>query len=534
MNSTANYPEGTSGYHESFWTDSADRPAYPILGSDMNTHVVVVGAGIAGLTAAYCLMKAGRKVVVVEDGFIGSGETGRTTAHIVNVLDDRYYEIEKTFGEDKARLAAESHTAAIQFIEDTVRNEGIECDFRRVSGYLFLHPSDKSKNLKKEFDAAQRAGIKAEMLSTLPHVTFYKGQCIHFPDQAQFHPMKYIHGLAKAIIDGGGLIFCNSHVDKISKEGIEANGFRVTAEDIVVATNSPVNDLVTMHTKQHPYRSYVIAFEIPKGSVPPALWWDTGNMNSPWVSKPYHYVRTQPFNDTADLLIVGGEDHKTGQAEKENIPEKDRYVRLEEWASKHFPMIQNIAYQWSGQVMEPVDMLGFIGKNPGDDNIFIATGDSGNGMTHGTIAGILLTDLIQGKSNPWQEIYDPSRITLSTAGDFIREGSNMAAQYLEYLTGGDIQSLNELAPQEGAIIRTSFIKIAVYKDEELKIHAYSAVCPHLGCYVHWNNDEKSFDCPCHGSRFTCTGKVMNGPAQSDLKPMDTSEIEEQMKQRELE
>ena len=520
-----NFDRSTSGFNETFWNDSAERPHFPSLTFDINTETVIVGAGIAGLSIAYCLTKAGRKVVVIDDGEICSGETGRTTAHIVNALDDRYYELEKTFGSEKSRLAAESHTAAIDFVERTVKAEGIDCDFRRVSGYLFLHPSDKLKNIQSEYEATRQAGIATELLPSVPGLSAYEGPCIHFPNQAQFHPIKYCVGLTKAIIQGGGQIFCNSHVNNISKEAVQGDGFRVTAQDIVIATNSPINDTVTMHTKQHAYRTYVIAAEIPKGSVETALWWDTGDMNSTWVAKPYHYVRTQPFNETTDLLIIGGEDHKTGQSEKEDLREDQRYIILEQWARTHFPMITNIAYTWSGQVLEPVDMLGFIGVNPGDENIYITTGDSGNGMTHGSIAGLLLTDLIMGRTNPWQSLYDPSRITLSTAPDFLREAGNMAAQYLDYFTAGELDSVSAIAPGSGAVIRTSFMKVAVYKEETGQVHAFSAVCPHLGCYVHWNNDERSFDCPCHGSRFSCEGKVMNGPALSDLKPLDVNEVQ---------
>lgn len=524
MNNLDNTPDGTSGYHDTYWTDSSERPMYPALESDLQTEVVIVGAGIAGLSIAYCLLKAGRQVIVLEDGFIGSGETGRTTAHLVNVLDDRYSEIEKTFGADTARLAAESHFAAIGFIENIIKTENIDCDFQRVSGYLFLHPNDESTTLEDELSAAAKAGIRVEMLSAAPNLASYSGQCLHFPEQAQFHPMKYLAGLAGAVIRLGGRIFCNTHADEVSSDGVDANGYHISAQKIVVATNSPVNNLLTMHTKQHAYRTYVIAAEIPKGSLPAALWWDTGDPKSKWVSKPYHYVRTQSFNEESDLLIVGGEDHKTGQSQKDDLREEDRYENLEKWARQHFPMITNVAYEWSGQVLEPVDMLAYIGRNPGDDNIFIATGDSGNGMTHGVIAGILITDLIMGRPNPWSDLYDPARVTFSTAPNFIREGTNMAAQYLEYFTGGDLKSLDELQPTQGAVIKTSLLKVAVYRDENSRLHAYSAVCPHLGCYVHWNNDEKSFDCPCHGSRFTCEGKVVNGPAIGDLKPVNLNEV----------
>jgi glycine/D-amino acid oxidase-like deaminating enzyme/nitrite reductase/ring-hydroxylating ferredoxin subunit len=520
MDSNSTKPNDTSGFHESYWTDSVARPQYPALSKDENTEVVIVGAGIAGLSVAYNLVRAGRKVIVLEDGQIGSGETGRTTAHLVNALDDRYVEIEKTFGEEMARLAAGSHTAAINFIENTVKTENIDCDFVRVDGYLFLHPSDKIKTLQEEFEATRRAGIATELMATVPGINNHQGPCIRFPYQAQFHPMKYLNGLCKAITEGGGKIFCGSHVSKVSSEGVEVNEFHVTAEEIVIATNSPINDIVTMHTKQHAYRTYVVAAEIPKGSLPFALWWDTGDQDSKWVSKPYHYVRVQSFNDTTDLLLVGGEDHKTGQAESEDVREELRYVRLEQWAKERFPMISNIAYTWSGQVLEPVDMIGFIGKNPGDENIFIATGDSGNGMTHGTIAGMLICDLILARPNSWQKLYDPARVTFSAAGDFIREGANMAAQYLDYFKPGDVETLGQLKAGEGAVMRTGAQKVAVYKADDSRLHVFSAVCPHLGCYVRWNNDEKSFDCPCHGSRFTCEGKVVNGPAISDLSPLE--------------
>lgn len=520
MESIGNTPEKTSGYHDSYWTDSAPSIQFGRLTKTLETDVVVVGAGIAGLSVAYNVAKTGFRVVVLEDGEVGSGESGRTTAHLVNALDDRYIEIEKTFGEAKSRLAAESHTAAIQFIEEVVREESIDCDFERVNGYLFLDPTDKISTLQDEFEATRKAGIPVELLSAVPDLAHYEGPCIRFPGQAQFHPMKYLAGLCRAIVSAGGEIYTRTKVTDIRKDGVTANGLTVSARHIVVATNTPVNDRVTMHTKQYPYRTYVVAAEIPVGSVERALWWDTGTAYSPWVTKPYHYVRTQPFNATSDLLIVGGEDHKTGQAHVEDIPEQDRYTRLEQWARRHFPMITNIAYTWSGQVMEPVDMIGFIGRNPGDHNIYIATGDSGNGMTHGTIAGLLISELISGKHHAWEKLYDPSRITFKAAGDFIKEASNMASQYLDYLTPGDAVTWRELKAEEGAIIRFGPKKIAVFKDAHQKIHAYSAVCSHLGCYVHWNADEKSFDCPCHGSRFSVEGKVLNGPALTGLHPVE--------------
>lgn len=506
----------TSGTTVSYWLDSVEPIQFTPLTSDKVTDTVIIGAGISGLSVAYRLTKMGRKVIVIDDGYVGSGETGRTTAHIVNALDDRYSEIERRLGEKDSHLAAASHTAAIDFVEKTVREENIDCDFMRIDGYLFLHPSDTIQTLRDEHAATLKAGLQTELIEGMPGIRNEYGTALRFPNQAQFHPLKYLRGLCDAIIKNGGEIYTTTHADEIKENKVRANEFTITANQVVVATNSPVNDLVTMHTKQHPYRTYVIGALVPKGTVTYALWWDTGDMKSKWVTEPYHYVRVQPYNESSDLLIAGGEDHKTGQAEKENIPEENRYENLITWTKARFP-IQDIIYKWSGQVLEPVDSLAFIGRNPGDKNIYIATGDSGNGMTHGTIAGLLIADLIAGVDNPWEKLYSPSRITMKAAGDFLQEVGNMTMQYLDYLTPGDIQSLNQLQAQQGAIINLGTKKAAVYRDEKNVLHAFSAICPHLGCVVQWNGSEKSFDCPCHGSRFTCEGKVVNGPAQGDLK-----------------
>jgi glycine/D-amino acid oxidase-like deaminating enzyme/nitrite reductase/ring-hydroxylating ferredoxin subunit len=517
------------GVHTTCWMENTLPLTYTSLQAPMETSIVVIGGGIAGLSVAYCLTKAGHEVVVLEDGNIGAGETGHTTAHLVNAIDDRYFEIEKLFGQKTSRQVAESHTAAINFIEDTIQLENIDCEFLRVNGHLFLHDSDKIKTLEDEFVATHRAGIDTTMIRDVPGLAAQRGPCLRFPDQAQFHPIKYIHGLCRAIVENHGRIFTQTHVSKISSDGVVANGFEVKADHIVVATNTPINDIVTMHTKQFAYRTYVIAARIPKGVLQPALWWDTGDQQSTWITKPYHYARLQSYTDTHDLLICGGEDHKTGQAGKENISEEERYIILEHWARKHFPFIEGIDFKWSGQVMEPLDGLAFIGKNPGNDNIYIATGDSGNGMTHGTIAGMLISDLIMGYSNPWEEVYDPSRVTFKVTGDYLKEAGSMAAQYLDFLTPGDLSSIADIRNDDGAIIRSGIKKVAVYKDPQGHVSAFSASCPHLGCNVRWNADEKSFDCPCHGSRFSCTGKVLNGPALTDLKPVDI--MEESLKEK---
>lgn len=514
----------TSGEHKPFWITSTEPLIYKKLEHNSDTDVLVIGGGIAGLTTAYCLLKAGRKVILVEDGYLGSGETGRTTAHLTCALDDRYFNLENLYGKEKTARIANSHMTAIHWVEKTVEYEGIDCNFKRLDGYLFLSPTDKKESLEKEYTAAKSAGLQIEMLECVPGIDVEEDKwSIRFSGQAQFHIMKYLKGLADAIIKMGGEIYTETRAEHVSETGAEANGYEIKAKKIVVATNTPFNDWVTMHTKQWPYRTYVIASKIPKGTLPQALWWDTGDQDSKWTCQPYHYVRVEKFDETHDLLISGGEDHKVGQADTEDIPEEERYTKLIKWTRKRFPDVGNIDFKWSGQVMEPIDSLAFLGKNPDSENIYIITGDSGNGMTHCTIGAILITDLITGKKNPWEDIYDPSRITLKTAGSFLSEAGNMTAQYADWITPADLKDVNDLKAGEGGIISVRLKKIAVYKDENNNFHACSGVCPHLGGVLQWNADEKSFDCPLHGSRFTTDGKLLNGPATCDLKKIDIHE-----------
>ena len=502
----------TSGATSSIWLNTVDIAGRQPLAADADADVCVVGAGIAGLTTAYLLAEAGQSVIVLEDGEIGSGETGRTTAHLVNALDDRYSDLEQLHGSVGAHLAADSHTKAIDRIEAIVRHEQIACDFERLDGYLFVPPGDDVTVLDDELEAAHRAGLTTvTRVARAPLSSFDTGPCLCFPQQAQFHPMKYLAGLARAIERRGGRIHTQTHATDI-KGGARAeiktvSGRTVRARAVVIATNTPVNDLVTMHTKQAAYRTFVVGMPVPRGLVPRALYWDTPD--------PYHYVRVATAPDGSDVLIVGGEDHKTGQEDDA----EERFARLVAWTKERFPVVGNVSFSWSGQIMEPVDSLAFIGHNPGDaKNVFIATGDSGNGMTHGTIAGMLLTDLILGKDNLWEKLYKPSRITLRATKDFAKENLNVAAQYGDLASSGDISSADQLAADTGAILRHGVKKIAAFKDKTGQITELSAVCPHLGCIVQWNSTEKTWDCPCHGSRFEAKGKVLNGPAISDMKP----------------
>ena len=510
-----------SGASWSVWMQTK-LPSYKQkLPHDSATDVCVIGAGIAGITTAYLLTQEGKSVIVIDDGPVGGGETGRTTAHLASAQDDRFTMLERYHGQTGTKLAAESHAAAIDRIEAICSREGIECEFQRVDGYLFSAPGESPKFLEQELKAAQRAGLAdAELLPKAPLPSFDTGPALRFPRQAEFHPLKYLRGLAAAIERQGGQIYTGVRAEKIlpgePARVLTSGGEMITAQSVVVATNAPMNNLAELPMKQAAYRSYVVSFVIPKGAVPHGLYWDTED--------PYHYVRlaSDPESATNEILIVGGEDHKTGQDEDKEPT--SRFDRLESWTRERFPMAGEVAQRWSGQVMEPMDGVAFIGRSPHtSDNVYVITGDSGQGMTHATLGGILVTDLIAGRPNPWTALYDPSRKTLRAAGPFLRENANVAAQFFDWLGRGDVSSVADIPAGSGAIIRKGARLIAVYRDEIGVCHPRSAACTHLGGVVTWNATEKSWDCPCHGGRFSALGRVLNGPAKEDLPVVELGE-----------
>jgi glycine/D-amino acid oxidase-like deaminating enzyme/nitrite reductase/ring-hydroxylating ferredoxin subunit len=495
------------------WRNTAT--AWPVQTLPGSTSVCVIGAGIAGLTTAYLLRRAGADVLLVDAVAPGAGETGRTTAHFAAVLDDRFSRLERRFGIEKTALAASSHRRAIDRVEATIAEEAIDCDFERVDGFLMSSNDEQRELLAAEADAAPRAGL-TEMQSVpslLDDLCAFEGPGLRFPGQAQLHIGKYIDGLGQAFLRAGGRLMTNTRV--VAVEGgrdasVETHtGARVRAEHIVVATNTPFVDRVTMHTKQYAYRTYVVGFEIEKDQFASRLIWD--------LEDPYHYVR-RVRGSTHDVLIVGGEDHKTGQANDAGA----RYEKLERWARVFFRGLGAVRHRWSGQFLEPADGLAFIGRNPGDDaNVYIATGDSGQGMTHGTIAGMLLSDLIAGRTNPFEELYDPARNVLRAAGTFLAENANFVGHMVkDWAKPAEVRSRDEIPRGHGAIVRSGVAPVAAYRDADGVLHERSAICTHLGCVVQWNGGERSWDCPCHGSRFAIDGRVLNGPAGKPLAATD--------------
>ncbi len=484
------------------------------LAQDTKADVVIVGAGVAGMTTALMLARHQVDVVVLDDGPVGGGETERTTAHLASALDDRFVKLEKNHGVGGSHLAWQSHSTAIDVIEGIVEEEGIDCSFARLDGWLFCSVGDSTQLLQDELEAARRAGfVDVEMFDRIPELMWDTGAVLRFPRQGQLHPLRYLQGLTAAFTALGGRIHTSSHVAGIEGGAhpgvLTTSGKLVQARAVVVATNTPINDRFVIHTKQQAYRSYVVALRLDDVVVP-ALLWDT--------SDPYHYVRVAEGIGPggSDLLIVGGEDHKTGHADDADA----RWARLHHWASERFPA-GNVVHRWSGQIMEPVDGLAFIGKNPGGpDNVFIATGDSGHGLTHGTIAGMILSDLVRGIDHPWAALYEPSRKPSHALGEFARENLESVSHYAQYVLPADVDDIDDIGRGDGAVVREGLALYAASCSEHGLVRKCSAVCPHLGGIVSYNSAERSWDCPVHGSRFDLGGVVVNGPANANLKQID--------------
>jgi glycine/D-amino acid oxidase-like deaminating enzyme/nitrite reductase/ring-hydroxylating ferredoxin subunit len=415
-------------------------------------------------------------------------------------------------GEDEARLYYDSQVAAVNRIEAICAEESIDADFSRVDGFLFPAEESHRADLEKEYQACRRINVDVDWTDRAPVPGMDTGRALRFPNQGRFHPTKYLAGLARAIVARGGRLYDNTayvaHNEADDRVEIRTEGgFVIWAGTAVFATNSPVNDKVIIHTKQVPDRTYAIAGAVPKGSVPDALVWDSCDA--------YHYVRIQPLSDSEDLIIVGGEDHHSGEASDMD----QRLAKLQEWTRERYPSFTSARYCWSGQVMEPVDFMPFSGRNPGSRNIYIHTGDSGQGITNGVAGSLTILPLIIGEDSRYAPVLEPSRKSLSSGpslGEFVRGQAGVVQNLTEYITPSEVSSVDEIAAGEGAVVRQGAIKLACYKANDGTITRRSATCTHMGCIVHWNTFEKCWDCPCHGSHFAPDGEVLNGPAVKPL------------------
>jgi glycine/D-amino acid oxidase-like deaminating enzyme/nitrite reductase/ring-hydroxylating ferredoxin subunit len=489
------------------------------LAGKLKCDVVIMGSGIAGLSAAYELAQTGQKVIVLDRGSIAGGMTARTTAHLAPICDDAISALINLRGVEIAKQFQQSQEAAVARIEQNVSDLSISCNFRRLDAFLFpamgMKVKDAREQCAKEYKAARKVGAAVSKVIGVPLKGFENKPVLKYPDQATFHPLKYLRGLAAAIRAKRGRLFANSPVIKIDEQKssvrvMTERGGVVEASYAIVATNSPISTVAALHSKMAPYRTYAMAFALPKGGLPDALYWD--------MDDPYHYVRLNPGPGTIDYLIAGGADHKSGEADDGDV----RFEAVEAWIRELVPGLGKEITRWSGQVLDTTDYCGFIGLNPGSSRTFVITGDSGQGMTHGALAGLLLRDLIIGASNPWLDVYDPARKTPAGIGNFIRENLTVVRSLAKKLMPGELGSIDELKPGKGGILRDGRVKIAACRDAGGELHLNSASCAHLGCEIQWNTTEQCWDCPCHGSQFAPDGAVLNGPATTPLRKVRLS------------
>jgi len=492
----------------SFWVLTTPETDYPALNGEIDVDVCVIGAGIAGLTVAALLKREGKTVAVVESKRIVRGATGYTTAKVTSGHGAIYGDLEDNFGAAGARIYAESNEAALARVAQFVEEDGIECDFERRANYVFAESQDEVAQLRKEVDAAKRAGLDVSFTAetSLP---FEVAGAVRLENQAQFHPRKYLLALAETIPGDGSHVFEQTIAENVKGTTVRTKAGSVRAKDVIVATQLPFEDSGFFFTKAHPHRSYAVAARIDAAAAPDGMFINSG--------VPTRSVRT--IRDGERILVqVGGEGHKLGD---EDDPTR-RYRTLEEYLGEHWPQAGPVEYRWSTQDYMSVDRVPFIGRlRRTSAHVFTATGFSKWGMTGGTLAAMLLSDHILGRENPWAELYDAKRIKPKVSlKRFVAGNRSAAYHFVADRLRSDDADIESLGPGDGAIMRKGVRKRAVYRDESGVLHVLSPVCQHLYCHVIWNPSEQSWDCPCHGSRYSGEGEVIQGPTVKPLKRLD--------------
>jgi glycine/D-amino acid oxidase-like deaminating enzyme/nitrite reductase/ring-hydroxylating ferredoxin subunit len=496
-----------------YWSDSASLPTSPKLDRNVDVDVAIVGGGITGLTTAYLLAKTGKAVAVLERATCGQIDTGHTSAHLTMVADTRLTELARQFGASHAQALWDAGLAAINQIDSIILDNEIACDFDWIDGYLHVPtPAENGqtvRELMEEAALAQELGFDATFVEDVP---FMGGPGMKVEGQARFHPRKYLAGLVRILVEGGA-VFEHTNAAEFSKRprGIKTDGGFVRCRDIVVATHDPLVGIASQRnaarfqTKLSLYSTYVVAGRVSRGTIPDALFWDTG--------EPYHYLRLAPHSDH-DLVIFGGEDHKTGQATDTNAC----YDRLEHALRARVPQI-SLTHRWSGQVIETPDGLPYIGQMTAHQ--YAATGFAGNGLTFGTLAAMMISDALQERQNPWSGLLDPRRTVLRHGlWEYIKENADYPYYRIrDRFAGAETRSLRAIGRGRGKVIEYQGVQVAAYCDSRGVVTLRSAVCTHMGCVVAWNDAERTWDCPCHGSRFEPTGAVISGPAEDPLPPV---------------
>ena len=494
----------------SFWLGTTPETSYPPLTGDVAVDVAVIGGGIAGITAATLLKRAGRTVAVVESKRIVHGATGYTTAKVTSGHGLTYGDLAERFGEDGARVYAESNQAAIERIARFVEEDRIDCDFERKTNYVYADSPDQVEQIEREVETEQRAGLPASFTQETP-LPFAVAGALRLENQAQFHPRKYLLALAATLPGDGSHVFERTRALDASEGDpctVTTERGTLRARDVLVMTQLPILDRGLFFAKAHPHRSYAIGAPIDTADAPDGMFINAG--------QPTRSIRT--MRDVDGLYLnVGGEGHMAGRAR--DTPQ--RYDTLVEFLRRHWPRTGEVEYRWSTMDYLPVDGMPYIGRlRRGSKRLYAATGFKKWGMTNGTVAAMILSDRILGNANEWAEVYESKRLKpRASLKRFVKENGVVGVKFFsDRLSRGERRALAELGDGDGALLRIGGRKTAVYRDERGTLHALSPVCQHLYCIVGWNPAERSWDCPCHGSRYTGEGKVIQGPTVRDLKP----------------
>ncbi|HEY4551940.1 MAG TPA: FAD-dependent oxidoreductase [Bacillaceae bacterium] len=501
---------------QSYWMESTKRPVFSELQEDLSVDVAIVGGGITGVTAAYLLVKEGFRVAVLEASSLLGGTTGHTTAKITAQHGLFYDQLIQKLGEEKARLYYQANKEAGEFVEQVIKLHGIECDFRKEDAYVYTNSADYLKDLDKEAKAYETLGIDGGFVEDIPLQIANKGAVV-MKNQAQFHPLKYLTFLVEYIQENGALIYENTVVNGMDEGDTMTvktkNGSNVQAKYVIAASHFPFHDDKGFFARMEPERSYVIAIKSEK-PFPGGMYIN--------AEKPTRSVRSANM-DGEEILLVSGDHHKTGQGK----PEMERYQALEQYAQQQFAS-HKILYRWSAQdysTLDKVPYIGRIGKN--QPNLFVGTGYRKWGMTHSNVAALLFTDLILGRENPYEALFTPSRFDAPQASiqKAIKMNANVAAQLVSGKLESPDKELKDIKPGEGAAVSIKGARAGAYRNEQGELFVVDTTCTHMGCEVNWNSGDRTWDCPCHGSRFTYEGDIVEGPAKTPLKKIDPDNID---------
>jgi glycine/D-amino acid oxidase-like deaminating enzyme/nitrite reductase/ring-hydroxylating ferredoxin subunit len=497
----------------SFWQGTSQARDFPAVADDLHADVVIVGGGITGIVAAMALSSAGKSVAVVEARRIGQGTTGFSTGNLYATVDDRLAVIRDKWNQETVTAVVRSREAAMELIGRSIDRYAIQCGFTRCSHYLYATDAEQVEQLQSELEAAREAGLSAAILENVP-LPFPISRALKMENQAQFHPLAYVRNVAQAIASDSCRIFEHSKVTEIDGRNnrVVTQTGTIHAPHIIVATHTP-KGFDVVQTELGPYREYGIAARLSKGDYPEGIFWS--------MEEPGHSIRSFDDNGTKYLIVIG-EKHKTGQPE----PSVDYFARVEDFARAHFE-IETVPYRWSAQHYRAADNLPYIGHAAGSDNVHLATGFGTNGLVYGPLAAMIISDTILGRENPWKGLYRTTRLTpAKSAADFLKENVDTARLLIQdRLTRAKAEELADIPPGEGKLAEIKGKKLAVYRSETGQVTALSPVCTHLGCLVHWNGHERTWDCPCHGSRFAPDGEVLEGPAIDGLQRLSTPDGE---------